>query len=319
LANILITGVAGFIGSHTAEFFLKEGHLVTGIDNFDPFYPRISKEKNLKLLLQNPNFNFHELDFNNAHLERELGKEFDGVIHLGAKAGVLPSIKNPNDYIKVNIQGTLNVLEFMNSIGCKKLIFASSSSVYGNMDIPFSESADVSTPISPYAFSKKSCELLTFNFHHLYNFDVINLRFFTVYGERQRPDLAIHKFVKAILNDEPITLYGKGDTARDYTYIADTVSGLFKAWSFLEQNTGIYENINLGNNKPISLLDLVKTIENQIGKKADIIYTDSKPGDVDITYANIQKASNILDYHPNFLFEEGISNFIKWFKDENKF
>lgn len=317
MARILITGVAGFIGSHTAEKFLEEGHSVTGIDNFDAFYPRQMKEKNLASFLHHPAFEFLEFDFSQDNFSPLKVKPFDAVIHLGAKAGVLPSLKEPQEYIRVNIHGTWRILEFMRETGCSKLIFASSSSIYGNNPVPFEESADVSQPISPYAFSKKSCELLTYTYHSLYKTDVLNLRFFTVFGERQRPDLAIHKFVKAILKGEPITLYGDGSTSRDYTYVLDTADGISRALAFLEKNTGVYENINLGNRKPVSLLDMVQTIERVLAKKADVQFLPAQPGDVERTFASIEKAGRLLGYTPETSFEEGVRRFANWYQQSH--
>ena len=317
MARILITGVAGFIGSHTAEKFLSQGHEVLGIDNFDSFYPREIKEDNLRLLKLQQGFHFREFDFTSDDFSLLPMQEFDAVIHLGAKAGVLPSLKDPQEYIRVNIHGTWRILEFMKESGCKKLIFASSSSIYGNNAVPFEESADVSQPISPYAFSKKSCELLTYTYHSLYKSDVINLRFFTVFGERQRPDLAIHKFVKTMLKGEPITLYGDGGTSRDYTYVLDTVDGIYRAWEFISSRNGVYENINLGNKSPVSLLEMVQTIERVLNMKADIRFVPAQPGDVDRTFASIEKAGRLLGYAPETSFEEGVRRFAGWYKSKN--
>ncbi len=200
----------------------------------------------------------------------------------------------------------------------KKLIFASSSSVYGNnINVPFAETDAVDCPISPYAFTKKSGELLTHTFHHLYHFDVINLRFFTVYGERQRPDLAIYKFAKSILNGEKITLYGDGSTSRDYTYVGDIVNGVLGAIRYLSSNNGVYETINLGSKTPITLLDLVKTLEKVIGKQGHINWEKMQPGDVDRTFADTEKAFKLLDYTPNTTLETGIYNFVEWLKKQN--
>ncbi len=317
MARILITGVAGFIGSHTAEKFLANGHEVVGIDNFDSFYSRAVKEDNLQFLLSQEGFHFKEFDFTTDDFSQLSEQPFDAMVHLGAKAGVLPSLKDPQEYIRVNIHGTWRILEFMRESGCKKLVFASSSSIYGNNAVPFEESADVSQPISPYAFSKKSCELLTYTYHSLYKPDVLNLRFFTVFGERQRPDLAIHKFVKAMLQGETISLYGDGGTSRDYTYVMDTVDGIYRAWEFLQSREGIYENINLGNRNPVSLLEMVQTIEKVLGIKANITYLPAQPGDVDRTFASISKAENLLGYSPQTSFEEGIRRFAEWYKSKN--
>ena len=314
MAIVLITGVAGFIGSHTAERFLREGHEVWGVDNFDPFYSRSVKENNLSGLLRNPLFQFLEFDFTSEDYSPLKARKFDAVLHLGAKAGVLPSLKDPQEYIQVNIHGTWRILEFMRDSGCNKLLFASSSSIYGNNPVPFEESADVSRPISPYAFTKKSCELLTHTYHSLYQMDVLNLRFFTVFGERQRPDLAIHKFVKAMLNGDSISLYGDGSTSRDYTYVLDTVDGIYRAFEFISRSNGIYENINLGNRNPVSLRDMVATIERVLEVKAKLLFTDAQPGDVDSTFASIEKAEQLLGYAPSTSFEEGIRRFISWYK-----
>lgn len=316
MPRVLITGVAGFIGSHTAEKFLQEGYQVLGIDNFDPFYPREVKEKNLENLNGLPGFEFRQFDFASDDFDSLGLDHLDAVVHLGAKAGVLPSLKEPQEYIRVNIHGTWRILDFMKSIGCKKLVFASSSSIYGNNPVPFEENADVSEPISPYAFSKKSCELLTHTYYSLYKIDVLNLRFFTVFGERQRPDLAIHKFVKAILKGEPITLYGNGETSRDYTYVMDTVDGIFKAVQYLDSNIGVFENINLGNRNPVSLLEMVKTIEKVLGISPELRFAEAQAGDVDRTFASIEKAEKLLGYSPKTSFEDGVRHFANWYKKQ---
>lgn len=314
MPNILITGAAGFIGSHTAELFLEKGYSVYGIDNFDPFYDRSAKERNLKELSSHSQFFFQELDFCTGDLGANLPGHFDAVIHLGAKAGVLPSIQQMPQYIDVNIHGSQRIMDWMVKIGCKKLVFASSSSVYGNTAVPFLESADVNHPISPYAFTKKSGELLTHNFHYLYGLDVLNLRFFTVIGERQRPDLAIHKFVKAILNDQPITLYGDGSTSRDYTYVKDIARGVFQAYEYLAQHQGVYDILNIGNSQPVSLLEMVETLQKVLNKKAIIHFDSPKPGDVDKTFASVEKAARLIGYKPETSFEEGVKRFVNWYK-----
>ena len=232
--QILVTGCAGFIGSSLCEKLIDEGHYIIGIDNFDPFYNRDIKEKNLVHLKSNKSFNFYEIDINNRDRLFNLTETFDVVIHLAAKAGIRPSILNPSEYLKVNIQGTLNVLDCMLSRDVRKIVFASSSSVYGDNSVsPFKENSNTDYPISPYAFTKKSCELLLYNYFNLYHFSSISLRFFTVYGPRQRPDLAIHKFLNAVLNDHPIIVYGDGNNSRDYTYITDTIDGIVKCMKFL--------------------------------------------------------------------------------------
>jgi len=312
--KLLITGCAGFIGSHLTELFLNKGHIVVGVDNFDPFYSKEQKKKNLEIPNSNKNFTFHELDIRNTKGFDGLPRDIEVVIHLAAKAGVRPSIEAPKDYIDTNISGTLNILEWMRHSHIHKLLFASSSSIYGNnKKIPFSESDYVDEPISPYAFTKKACELLNHTYYHLYNIDIINLRFFTVYGPRQRPDLAIHKFVSHILNNKPIHLFGDGSSARDYTFINDTISGIYNAFDFISRNKNVFNTINLGNNKPIKLIELVNCIYETLNKKPDLVFEPMQPGDVDITYSDISKAKQILNYNPSTELKTGIASFVKWY------
>lgn len=316
--KILITGASGFIGSHLSERLVNSGHQVVGIDNFDAFYSRDIKEDNLKKALQSPLFSFKELDITNASDFNKCPDKIDVVVHLAAKAGVRPSIEDPEGYLKTNILGTLNVLEYMRKIGSQNLVFASSSSVYGNnTKIPFEESDTTDQPISPYAASKKSCELLIYNYHKLYQFNCINLRFFTVFGPRQRPDLAIHKFVKKISGNEPIDVYGQGDTARDYTFVDDTISGIVESINYIVANRNVFETINLGNNTPISLKALIQKIENHLGMKAKINYQPMQDGDVDITFSSIEKAKELLSYNPGTSMDEGLEKFIAWYKNSN--
>ncbi|MGN6567676.1 MAG: GDP-mannose 4,6-dehydratase [Flavipsychrobacter sp.] len=313
--KILITGVAGFIGSHLAEYYLKGDTEVYGIDNFDDFYPLSIKLKNIEACKSNRNFHFHELDITDFNQFSKLeDTKFDIIFHLAAKAGVRPSIEAPQKYLSTNVSGTMNILEYMRNTNCKKLVFASSSSVYGNCKtIPFVEDALTDEPISPYAFSKKSCELLNYNYHHLYNIDILNLRFFTVYGPRQRPDLAIHKFMKRILNEQPIEMYGDGSTARDYTFIDDTINGIVKAGEYLLNHNEVYDTINLGNSSPVQLSDLIKAIEAVTGKNAQIIVKNMQDGDVDITYADINKAKEVIGYDPQTKLEVGLKKFYDWY------
>ena len=316
--TILVTGCAGFIGSHVCTLLLKKGYQVIGVDNFDPFYSREVKESNLSSLLQHASFNFYEIDIADG-LEAIKDERINVVIHLAAKAGVRPSIEDPAGYLRANITATQKVHEFMLSKSIKKLVFASSSSVYGNnKKTPFSEDDSVDNPISPYAFTKKAGELMNYTFHHLYNIDVVNLRFFTVYGPGQRPDLAIHKFVKKIANDEPITLFGDGQTARDYTYIDDTVSGIYAALEYCLHNNPVYTTVNLGNNSPVKLDELVDTIYAAMGKEKNIIREGMQPGDVDITFADINKAGKLFNYKPETSLAEGIKKFIAWYKSTEK-
>ena len=315
--KILLTGAAGFIGSHVVEHLLHQGHQVFGIDNFDDFYSRSIKEQNLSECLLNPSFTFIEGNVGDvASLFQDT--KFDLVIHLAAKAGVRPSIAQPEQYIDANLSQTMALLQWMKAHGMNKLIFASSSSVYGNnAKVPFAESDQVNHPISPYAFTKKAGELLTHTFHHLANMDVINLRFFTVYGERQRPDLAIHKFAKAMLNGQAITLFGNGSTSRDYTYVGDIVQGIISSMEYVLSHQKVYETINLGSKYPIQLIDLVHTLEEIIGLPANIQWMDMQEGDVDRTFADIQKAERLLQYAPKTSLKEGLTRFVAWLKSNS--
>ena len=321
MKNIIVTGCAGFIGSHLCERLLKDGSFVIGIDNFDPFYSRSVKEKNINKFRNNTNFKFLEFDLSNKEDLYKLlkGTKVDLIIHLAGKAGVRPSIENPESYIRANIISTQNILSFMKDNGIKKLAFASSSSIYGNTkDTPFNEEQNVNKPISPYAFTKKACELLNYTYHALYDIDILNLRFFTVFGPRQRPDLAIHKFTKLIINNQEIPMFGDGTTSRDYTYFEDTINGICLSAEYLFNHKNVYEIINLGNNHPVKLLYLIATIEKATGKKAKIKQLPMQSGDVDITYANIDKAKKLLGYQPKYSFEEGINNFVIWYKQIHK-
>ena len=312
--NILVTGAAGFIGSHVCDYFVKHNHSVTGIDNFDNFYPKKFKISNLQNLEGNKRFNFFEGDIRDkAVLEKIFSSQaIDVVIHLAAKAGVRPSIESAAEYYDVNIIGTINLMESMKNYKVTKLIFGSSSSVYGNNDkLPFSVEDKVDNPISPYASSKKGGELLCHVYSHLYKFDITCVRFFTVYGPRQRPDLAIHKFTRLIQEGKAIPFYGDGTTARDYTYIDDIVNGIDCALRHLRG----YRIYNLGESKVVMLKELVKTIENSLGKKAILEYLPLQKGDVDRTYADISKSREEIGYDPKWNIEQGIEKFVAWFKN----
>jgi nucleoside-diphosphate-sugar epimerase len=317
--NILVTGCAGFIGSNLTSVLLEKGNKVIGIDNFDPFYDRKIKEHNLSKFLSNKNFSFAELDLSDAEALRGFCKDIDIdiIVHLAGKAGVRPSIETPGDYIKANIVGTQNILDVMRENGIKKLAFASSSSVYGNKKVtPFHEDMDVSNPVSPYASTKKSCELINYTYHHLYGIDVMNLRLFTVFGPGQRPDLAIHSFVKLITAGEEIKMFGDGTTARDYTYVDDTVGGIEAAVEYLFNNEKVFEIVNLGNNKPVKLKDMIQVIGEQTGLEPKIKQMPMQPGDVDITYADISKAQKLLGYKPQTPFREGVKKFVEWYNEQ---
>ncbi len=312
--NVLVTGAAGFIGSHICEYYLNRGNTVIGIDNFDNFYSREIKEENIDEI-STSNFIFYEVDIRNkSSLEKVFSEnKIDIVIHLAAKAGVRPSMDSIEEYYDVNINGTISLLETMRNFNVKKMIFASSSSVYGNnKKVPFSESDQVDNPISPYAASKKSGELLCHVYCHLYGFEITCLRFFTVFGPRQRPDLAIHKFTKLINSGEPVPIFGDGSTSRDYTYILDIVDGVNCAIDHLNG----YKVFNLGESKIISLISLVHTIEKSLGKKAILVYAPFQPGDVNITFSNISKARSEIGYNPQYDINLGINEFVSWFKNK---
>lgn len=313
--NFLVTGGAGFIGSHLVDNLLGESHNVVVLDNFDQFYDKEIKLKNISSARTFDSFQLIEGDIRDRNILEEIFSEnnIDVVVHLAAKAGVRPSIENSEEYYDVNINGTLNILETMKKFEVKNLIFASSSSVYGNNEkVPFSENDFVDNPISPYAATKKSGELICHTYHHLYDFKINCLRFFTVYGPRQRPDLAIHKFCKKIMNGESIQMFGDGSTKRDYTYIDDIIQGI----KLSIENLSGFEVFNLGESRTIELKDLISMIEKEIGKKAVIDKLPLQPGDVEKTFADISKAKELLGYNPQFEIEAGIRNFIDWIKND---
>ncbi|TNE74752.1 NAD-dependent epimerase/dehydratase family protein [bacterium] len=314
--NILLTGGAGFIGSHVLDTFIDLKYNVTVIDNFDLFYDKQVKMDNINKHLSNPLFKLVQGDIADVYLYDKLPSNFDVIIHLAAKAGVRPSILNPIDYQRVNVNGTQNLLDFAKTNNIKQFVFASSSSVYGvNPNVPWNESDYVLNPISPYASTKISGELLGHVYSHLYDIRFIALRFFTVFGPRQRPDLAIHKFMNKIENGLPIPVFGDGSTSRDYTYIDDIVSGIISASLYNETN---FEVINLGNHHVITLKSMIDSLERVIGKKANIEWLPKQPGDVDRTYASIEKAKKILNYVPSTNFEDGLNLMYDWFRGKQK-
>lgn len=316
--NILVTGGVGFIGSNLCGSLLKLGHQIIIVDNFDPFYDRFIKQSNLDSFVENDKCHFFEEDIRNRNGMISIFKKFniDLVVHLAAKVGIGPSMENPDEYISVNIQGTNTLFEVMKEFGVKKMIFASSSSVYGeNKEVPFDEEHALNSMISTYAITKESCEHIAFMNHKLFDFSVINLRFFTVYGPGQRPDLAIHKFVKMMFNHEELTIYGDGSTARDYTYIDDIVSGIIASIDYVdEREEKVYETINLGNSYPVQLSDLVKLLEEITGIVSKKKKLPVPPGDVPRTFANISKAKELLGYNPTTSMKEGLKKFVEWFK-----
>lgn len=318
MKTYLITGGAGFIGSHLADYLLKKKNKVVVIDNFNNYYNPSIKEKNVEINLNNPNYKLERIDIRDFKNVKRVFREnnIDTVVHLAAMAGVRPSIENPILYQEVNCMGSQNILEAMKENKIKNIVFASSSSVYGNTkQIPFKEEYIVDFAISPYAATKKANEVMTHVYHKLYNFNVIMLRFFTVYGERQRPDLAINKFTRLILNDQEIPVFGDGSTSRDYTYIGDIIDGISKSIEYVENKNNVYEILNLGESKPITLNDMIKTIEDVTNKKAKIKRLPMQPGDVDRTYADISKAKKLIGYNPKTSFKEGIRKFVKWYKE----
>ncbi len=309
--NILITGGAGFIGSTLADKLINN-HKIIVIDNFNDYYDISIKENNVKHNLSNQNYKLYRADICNRDIVKEIFEQnkIDIVVHIAARAGVRPSLENPLEYIRSNIEGTINILENMKNYNCKKIIFASSSSVYGNcIAEKFSEDLKVTEPISPYAATKSACEQFLYTYSKLYDIQTVCLRFFTVYGPRQRPDLAIRKFVELIEKGEPIPVYGDGTTMRDYTYIDDIIGGIIKA---IRYDKTQYEIINLGGGAPVTLNQMIETIEKVMGKKAIINRLPMQPGDVNKTVSDITKAKTLLDYSPQTTFEEGIKRFIEW-------
>jgi UDP-glucuronate 4-epimerase len=315
--NILITGGAGFIGSHLVDRLLAEGNWsVVVMDNFNNFYsPRI-KFQNVSEHIYNKNLRLIGLDIlDRETLDRVFDKvKFDTIVHLAAQAGVRPSIRQPKLYAETNIIGTLNLLELARLHGVKQFIFGSSSSVYGNSSrIPFNEDDPISKPISPYSATKASAEQMCHTYSHLYDLRCICLRFFTCYGARQRPDLAIHKFAALMMEDESIPVFGDGSTKRDYTYIEDTIDGIRAAIDYDETD---FEIINLGRSEVVELRKLIEILEYELNKKAIIDMLPLQPGDVDETLADISKAKRLLGYDPNTKIEKGIRKFAEWFRNK---
>ena len=315
--NILVTGGAGFIGSHLCERLIDLGSKVICIDNFDSFYDPLVKEDNISGIADSKYFKLYRSDITNLDQIEKIFSEnrIDMVIHLAARAGVRPSIQSPLLYERVNILGTMNILECCKKYKIPKLIFASSSSVYGgNKKLPFSEEDNVDHPVSPYAATKKAGELICYTYYDLYKIAIYCFRFFTVYGPRQRPEMAIHKFTRLILSGKEIEIYGDGSSSRDYTYIDDVIYGIVNS---LDRLKG-FEVINLGNSKTVKLIDLVKMIEDLTEKKARLRFTESQPGDVFATYADIGKAEKMLKYLPETDIKEGLIKFVKWCKEKRK-
>jgi len=314
--HVLVTGGAGFIGSHLCEALLRRGERVTAVDNFDPFYDRRIKQRNLAAALDCGGFRLVEGDIrDDALLAQLFGEPVDAVVHLAALAGVRNSLEQPLAFNDVNVGGTIRVLEAARACGRPRFILASTSSVYGNSPhTPYREDAPLWHCISPYGASKIACERYGYIYHAVHGMEVVALRFFTAYGERQRPDMAIHRFARAILSGEPVTLYGDGHTSRDYTYIGDIVRGVLAALDLAEPG---FDVINLGNSEAAELAELVRLIERALGRSARIEYLPEQPGDPPHTCADIGHARDVLGFAPRTALSEGIGRFIAWLKAED--
>jgi UDP-glucuronate 4-epimerase len=316
LQRILVTGGAGFIGSHLCEALLERGKQVLALDNFNDFYDPAVKRKNIEPSLGHPSFMLREGDIRDQEFVDDCMASFkpQAIVHLAAMAGVRPSIEQPHLYNDVNINGTTVILESIRKHGVENFVFGSSSSVYGSRETaPFSEDDILSRPISPYAATKLAGEQLCYTYHYLFGVPVTCLRFFTVYGPRQRPEMAIHLFARKIMNGDTITIFGDGSSRRDYTYIDDIVDGI---WRSLEKPRA-YEIFNLGESETIGLSELVSELEDAIGKKAVVDYKPDQPGDVPLTCADVTKAGKMLGYKPSVPVREGVRRFVGWLRENN--
>lgn len=314
MRTVIVTGAAGFIGSHLCEHLMRRGCQVIGIDNFNKYYPPNIKRRNLKKIVDLDRFHLIEGDIRDSALLLDLtqGRKIDTIVHLAARAGVVPSIENPLQTFENNVEGTQSIFEFCRIEEIPKIVAASSSSVYGSrMEGPFREADKTSKPTSPYAATKLMNETMGYSYHEAYGIKMIFLRFFTVYGPRQRPDMAIHAFVRRILMENYLRVYGSPESSRDYTFIDDIISGITAA---IELDCE-YEIINLGNSAPIKLGELVTTILDVLGKQVDVRWLPEREGNVPMTYADISKAQNLLDYNPTIEIENGIERFVEWFYD----
>jgi UDP-glucuronate 4-epimerase len=313
--NVLLTGAAGFIASHLSERLLKRDCSVVGLDNFDDFYDPAIKERNLTRARDHASFTLVRGDIRDETVLAGLPDGIDTIVHIAARAGVRPSIAQPTLYYDVNVRGTLNLMEFARGRGISRFVFASSSSVYGNNEkVPFSENDRVDNPISPYAATKKAGELLAHAYSHLYGITCICLRFFTVYGPRQRPDLAIHKFARLMEGGEELPMFGDGTSQRDYTYIEDILQGVEGALEWVGKNHG-HEVVNLGESRTIGLREMIQVVAEEMGIKPRIRPSPEQPGDVARTFADISKARRLLGYDPTWEFRDGIRAFVKWFRE----
>lgn len=316
MTRVLVTGAAGFIGSHLVDALLARGDEVIGVDSFDPFYPRAVKEANLEGALATPGFEFCEIDVIDVGTLVELLTPETVIVHLAAKAGVRPSLEDPIGYVRANVTGTGAIAEAGHRAGVTRFVFGSSSSVYGDdTEAPFSEDAVAIHPVSPYAATKRSGELMLEALSPVWDLRCAALRFFTVIGPRQRPDLAVHKFTRLILAGEPLTLFGDGTQSRDYTYCADIVDGVLRAIRWTGDAPVGVEYFNLGDAHPVPLTELVDTIAGALGKSPLVEWHPMQPGDVQHTYADLDKSSQVLGYQPTTALTEGVQNFVHWYRD----
>lgn len=316
-----ITGGAGFIGSTLSAKLIEQGNSVIVIDNFCDFYNPKIKERNIQQLQKNEKFKLYKNDIRDRQAIKKIFDEnkIDVVMHLAAMAGVRPSIENPVLYQEVNCLGTQNILEEMKLHNITNGVFASSSSVYGNCkEVPFREDMIVDFAISPYAATKKANEVMAHVYHKLYNMNIIMLRFFTVYGPKQRPDLAINKFTRLMLEGKEIPMFGDGTTSRDYTYVDDIVDGIIKSCNYVLNNENVYEILNIGNSSPTSLKEMINTIAEVLKIEPKIKQLPMQPGDVDRTFADVSKAKKLLGYEPHISFKEGIEKFVAWYKENQE-
>jgi len=319
MTHVLVTGAAGFIGSHLCEALTSRGDSVTGVDNFDPFYSRAEKERNLRKLRTRPAFHLQTLDILDAERVAALLTPESIMVHLAARPGVRPSLKDPAGYARVNVEGTAALLGAARDRGVSRFVFGSSSSVYGDdTPAPFREDATALKPLSPYAATKRSGELLLQSMASLYGFRAAALRFFTVYGPRQRPDLAIHAFARRILAGETIVLFGDGTQSRDYTYCDDIIAGVIAAVDWTARAPVGLEIFNLGGNEPIPLREMVTLLGRTLGKEPRIEWAPMQPGDVQHTYADLTKSGAMLGYHPAIPFAEGLRRFASWLEDPDE-
>lgn len=317
MRRVLVTGAAGFIGGHCSDALTAQGWRVIGLDNFEPFYDRALKERTLRALARHPAFEFVEGDVRDATLVQELAGKVDAVLHLAARAGVRPSIDDPALYTSINITGTITLLEACRQAGLHRIVFGSSSSVYGDSTpVPFREDAPALEPISPYAATKRAGELLCHVYSHLHGFRIAALRFFTVYGPRQRPDLAIHAFTRQLAAGGTIRQFGDGSSERDYTHVDDIVQGVVGALDWAARDGAAFEVFNLGESQTVRLDRLIALIADALGVTPSIEMAPIAPGDVRRTCADIEKARRVLGYKPSVPIEEGIQRFVSWYRSE---